>query len=347
MDSLFGWADFWKINLENTGQFEVVEIISNIQPLQSAWAHENNVTHNKENWILDIIEAQIKFYQPEILFAHDYWHINNDFLKKIKQEVNSIKLVLGWDGICYNDVEYFKEWDMILAPLKSTADYYNNNGKRGCFFPLAFESSILNRVNINSNKIYNTSFIGSLFLEKGFHNERFKTLAKVAGEINLDLWASNFPTVMEKEKWHPLSKNQLNKLLNHNKWQDYLYTWRLGSINKGSLFGKEMYETLGNSIITLNSHIDVAGNFAANMRLFEATGMGACLVTDYKENLSEFFKIDEEIVAFKSPSECIDKVKYLINNHSARERIAAAGQARTLNDYSYNKRIKTLINALL
>ena len=32
------------------------------------------------------------------------------------------------------------------------------------------------------------------------------------------------------------------------------------------------------------------------MRLFEATGCGTLLITDWKENIEDFFKIDKEIV---------------------------------------------------
>jgi spore maturation protein CgeB len=107
-----------------------------------------------------------------------------------------------------------------------------------------------------------------------------------------------------------------------------------------------MYKVLSNSRISLNTHIDVAGSFAANMRLFEATGVGSCLVTDYKSNLADFFKIDEEVVTYKSASECISKIKFLLSNENERKKIAIAGQKRTLSDHTYSNRIKTFIKFL-
>ncbi len=51
-----------------------------------------------------------------------------------------------------------------------------------------------------------------------------------------------------------------------------------------------MYQVLRRSRITLNSHIDLAGREAGNMRLFEATGVGAFLLTDFKDNLHTLFR---------------------------------------------------------
>ena len=74
------------------------------------------------------------------------------------------------------------------------------------------------------------------------------------------------------------------------------------------------------------------------MRLFEATGVGTCLLTDWKENLSELFEIDREIVTYKSVDECIEKAKWLLEHPQERELIAKAGQARTLKDHTFAQR---------
>ncbi len=93
------------------------------------------------------------------------------------------------------------------------------------------------------------------------------------------------------------------------------------------------------SDITLNSHIEVAGSMAVNMRLFESTGVATCLVTDWKENLSDLFKIDEEVVAYRTPQEAVEKINYLMSHDDVRISIAQAGQKRTLKDHSLRSQI--------
>ena len=78
------------------------------------------------------------------------------------------------------------------------------------------------------------------------------------------------------------------------------------------------------------------------MRLFEATGMGACLITDWKENLSELFEPGKEVVAYRSGEECLDLIRYYKARDDARERIAEAGHARCLRDHTYQQRMSDL-----
>jgi spore maturation protein CgeB len=105
-----------------------------------------------------------------------------------------------------------------------------------------------------------------------------------------------------------------------------------------ALFGLAMYQKLFQSKIVLNNHIDIAAKYASNMRLYEATGLGTCLLTDEQPDLQEIFEIDREIVTYNSVDECVEKVKWLLENPQEREAIAKAGQARTLKDHTFDQR---------
>jgi spore maturation protein CgeB len=98
--------------------------------------------------------------------------------------------------------------------------------------------------------------------------------------------------------------------------------------------------------LTLNKHIDVSEGYANNMRLFEATGMGACLVTDWKDNLAEFFEPAKEVVAYRSTEECIDLLRYFRSHETERAAIAAAGHARCLAEHRYERRMTQLVDIL-
>jgi spore maturation protein CgeB len=120
---------------------------------------------------------------------------------------------------------------------------------------------------------------------------------------------------------------------------------------KPSVWGYEMHRVLASSQISLNVHTDKYTNhtigatytgFATNMRLFESTGTGTCLLTDWKANLHEFFELDTEVVTYKSIDECVEKAKWLVNNPTTRKKIALAGQKRTLKDHTLEKRVQYL-----
>ena len=78
------------------------------------------------------------------------------------------------------------------------------------------------------------------------------------------------------------------------------------------------------------------------MRLFEATGVGSLLITDEKDNLSEFFEVGKEIVTYGDADELVDKIRFYLAHEEKRSRIARAGQERTLREHTYLHRMREL-----
>jgi SAM-dependent methyltransferase len=76
------------------------------------------------------------------------------------------------------------------------------------------------------------------------------------------------------------------------------------------------------------------------MRLFEATGCGAMLVTDHKDNLADLFEIGEEVVAYRTTDEAAALIEYYLSHPDEAKSIAAAGQKRVLKDHTYEKRMQ-------
>jgi len=89
---------------------------------------------------------------------------------------------------------------------------------------------------------------------------------------------------------------------------------------------------------SLTPNIDLAEKQTANMRLFEATGTGSFLLTEYYENLQDYFQPGVEIETFKDENELIEKIYYYLDNPEKRKAIASRGQKRCLSEYSMGKR---------
>jgi hypothetical protein len=114
----------------------------------------------------------------------------------------------------------------------------------------------------------------------------------------------------------------------------------------GEVWGMEMYRALARSRLTVNRHIDVAEGFANNMRLYEATGTGALLITDRKQNLGELFREGAEVVAYSSAPEAAEQITYYLEHPEEARQIADAGQRRTLAEHSYPQRMEELLRIL-
>jgi spore maturation protein CgeB len=105
-----------------------------------------------------------------------------------------------------------------------------------------------------------------------------------------------------------------------------------------------MYQALRRSKITLNSHIDMAGREAGNMRLFEATGVGTFLLTDFKDNLHTLFAPDREVAIWRSVGDCLAAIDRALGDAESRAAIALAGQARTMAQHTYRHRAAEILS---
>lgn len=117
---------------------------------------------------------------------------------------------------------------------------------------------------------------------------------------------------------------------------------RLRLLQKNQYLGLNMFDVVRRYKMLLNYHISPV--CAANLRMFEVTGMGTCLLTDWKNNLAELFEPDKEIVTFKNVEEAREKIEFLRKNPDVINSISLAGQKRTLKDHTYAKRAQDLHN---
>ena len=121
---------------------------------------------------------------------------------------------------------------------------------------------------------------------------------------------------------------------------------RLAVARREAKFGLEMYRALAAANVTLNVHADSSPTHASNMRLFEATGVGSCLLTDWKENLHELFEIGREVESYRSREECIDKFAWLLRHPDVARQIGLRGQQRCLRDHAIERRALRLVSLL-
>ena len=76
--------------------------------------------------------------------------------------------------------------------------------------------------------------------------------------------------------------------------------------------------------------------------MFEATGVGACLLTDTGHNMPDLFEEDKEVITYRTIDEAVDKVNYLLAHPDEAEQIAKAGQIRTLKDHTIINRCQQI-----
>ncbi len=78
-------------------------------------------------------------------------------------------------------------------------------------------------------------------------------------------------------------------------------------------------------------------------RIMDIMGAGGFVITNYCKETAELFEEDKELVMFRTPEELMEKAAYYLAHDGKREKIAAAGQRKVLQCYTYDKKLKQLM----
>lgn len=82
------------------------------------------------------------------------------------------------------------------------------------------------------------------------------------------------------------------------------------------------------------------------LREFEITMAGGFYLTQDCEQLRELFRVGEEIATWDGIDDLHDKVRHYLVHPQERERIAAAGRARTAREHTWEHRFRGLLAEL-
>ncbi len=89
-----------------------------------------------------------------------------------------------------------------------------------------------------------------------------------------------------------------------------------------------------------------AGFNNVKVRLFEVAAAGTMLVTEYLEEINEFFVFGNEIAGYKDVPEMYDKIEYYLNRPAERERIAKNAQMKCAGKHMWKNRFSSLFKEI-
>jgi spore maturation protein CgeB len=81
-------------------------------------------------------------------------------------------------------------------------------------------------------------------------------------------------------------------------------------------------------------------------RNFEIPGYGGFLLTEFVDRIDQYYIPDKEIVLFRNFDELVGKISFYLHHEEERESIRLAGQRRTLNDHTYEKRFRQILASM-
>ena len=328
-ESLTGLASLYVRNLRKCG-CDASAVFANNEVMQKTWAREHSVklgsdwrwqvrlrgglvpwvSRSRDRWVYDILRAQVRHYEPDVLVNLAMDRIAPDFLRDIRP---SIALLVGQHAATrLSETVDFSCYGLVLSSFPPTVDWFRGKGLRVELLRLGFEPQVARRLVVREAQ-YDVTFVGGF---ESPHRSRVEFLEELCELVpSLAIWA---PTVER------LSSRSL-----------------IRERHAGQAWGDEMFQVLRDSRITLNHHGDVLP-YANNKRLYEATGVGTLLLTDWKENLPEMFVPGKEAACYRDARECASLVEHYLCHEEERKSVARAGQQRTLRDHTYGQRMHQL-----
>ena len=348
----FGWFDVWSNALAPLG-YDVLEVTANAEPLQRRWAKENGVRSFDAR---AVALEQVRRFKPDVI-----WYDDSDvaLLRQLKAEVPGVRLVMGWTGSALSVLDHLQQMDLVLSCAPEAVARLRQQGLRVEHLNHAFDPRIIHRLAPSSSLQRELVFVGQIIRGSEFHSAREQLLLALA--------ARNLLSIYSPTRHQPLldagvriSRGVLNQAVKSgiprrlleslpvagrllaSDAMPFTVDKRLRKVLKPGVFGLAGYQTLKNAPAALNIHANSSPQFASNARLFEITGAGTCMLTDWKENIPALFKPDTEVVTYASASECVEKARWLLDHPTECAAIAKAGQTRVLAEHTYTHRAHEL-----
>ncbi|MGJ3522731.1 CgeB family protein [Nitratidesulfovibrio sp. D1] len=302
-------------------------VIGNNLPSQYAWAFEHGLARGPRRApsLEEILIAQVEAFQPDVLYLSDPITYDSRFVRRLSLRP---RLVLGWRAANVPDNWDASEFDVMLSCLSGMRSRALEQGARDAVhfypgFPQQFSDAVR-----QVPASYDVCFYGQV--NGNQYPARISMLHKLAELCVQDGLALRMHLSGQVETATPLTR----------------------AVNIGPIYGMNMYAALRSSRMVFDvrgsigtkdrqgSVRDLAGRETANMRIFEATGVGTCLLTEQYDNLDELFEPDREIITYSSEKEMMDKLRYYLSHEEERQEIASAGLARCQRDHSMASRIR-------
>lgn len=314
LDDRYGVAHILKPILDN-GQ-DCFFTNGDHEHTQRLWGRQQGL--KDETPMDEVLLAQIEHHRTEVFYNCDPMRYGDNFLKRLP---GSVRRTVAWRAAPSNGGEFLSH-DIVVNNFPTLLAGYRAQGVRAEYFAPGHDPEMDHYAAIEDRPV-DVLFVGGY---SRHHKNRAKMLELVAalrGNMNVVLH-------LDRSRLTKLSETPLGwigPLAKHRR------STEVRAVAAGAVFGRDLLSAIGNSKIVVNGAIDMAGNDRGNMRVWEALGCGAALVTDKGRYPDEMIE-SQHFLTYGTPDEAVHNVRNLIANPMERTRIAQAGHKLIAERYS-------------
>lgn len=232
-------------------------------------------------------------------------------------------------------------------------------GEYNYYDELSFDNNIKDRADVLVEKQcfdYKNDWLSGFFEDDGKSlRERIKSILVreklLPGDEYIEDIEYIFSAHFLEKKVTVEERKRLLKAIAEKNYDFSLYTGsslkgypELVRFNKGYVnYHSEMPMIFKNSRINLNITLRSIKT-GIPLRALDIMGCGGFLLSNYQEELKEYFREDEEMVMFYSLEDCLEKIDFYLKHEDERRRIANGGYAAVKERFDYGNQLEKLIN---
>lgn len=221
----------------------------------------------------------------------------------------------SFSGKIANHYNFFFTYDPYTVKL------YNNIGQQNAFhLPYGYDQELVESIELSEKErakyACDVAFIGS------HYPKREELLMQLKNKYNLKIWGRGWKGTACEDVYQ-------------------------GS----ALYGIEMLKAMKSVKILLNIHkgfeegVEESGE-GLNLRVMEAAASKSFQLTNNQADIKNRFVPGKEIAVFETWNECLDKIKYFLNDEKKRSAITEAGYNRFLKDHTLDKRMNEMMKII-
>lgn len=283
---------------------------------QRLWALEKGLKRDAR--LDEILLAQIEAHRADVFYNSDPMRYDDVFLKRLP---GCVRRTVAWRAAPSQGGQFLSH-DVIVNNFLTLLEGYRAQGVRAEYLAPAHDPE-MNRYAARTKRPIDVLFVGGY---SRHHSNRARMLEKVArlrGEAAVVMH-------LDRSRLTRLAETPLGwfgPLRKHRRSPD------IRAVARGPVFGRDLLDVIGDAKIVVNGAVDMAGQDRGNMRVWEALGCGAALVSDAGRYPDEMIE-NRHFRAYRSADEATGTIRDLLADEDQRRTLANAGHSMIADCFS-------------
>ena len=225
----------------------------------------------------------------------------------------------------FNRVTNLNEYDHVFSFDDGVAQQLTKQGIPAAYLPVGADPALHHEVVQVAKRKYQreVAFMGS-------HHPKREELFTKLSTVGIPITVSGY-------RWNTVAKN--SPLAAHIEPEVF-------KANKSVKDCELMCRYFNLTKINLNLHHAQAVRGGASLRLFECTATNSFLMCDNLPGLDRLYKPNKEMVFYNDAADLRRKIEYYLAHDAERNKIANAGQQRTLKEHKVVDRVREIVQTM-